>query len=64
LEIAFHACRIDEKVPAGAPHREETVGMSDQSAAGAALKRLGSIASCSVGCVVDHQESFESVVFG
>ena len=54
LEIAFHACRIDEKVPAGAPKREKAVGMSDQAAAGAALKCLGSVSACSIGRVVVH----------
>jgi hypothetical protein len=64
LEIAFHASRIDEKVPAGAPKREKAVGMSDQAAAGAALKCLGSVSACSIARVVVHQKSFESAVFG
>jgi len=54
LEIAFHARRIDEKVPAGAPKREKAVGMSDQTAAGAALKCLSPISACSIGRVVVH----------
>jgi hypothetical protein len=54
LEIAFHTCRIDEKMPAGAPKREEAVGMGDQTAAGAALKCLGSVPPGSGGRVVIH----------
>jgi hypothetical protein len=54
LKIAFHACRIDETVPAGAPKREEAVGMGDQAAAGAALKCLGSVSACSIARMMVH----------
>src|SRR5512137_2076276 len=54
LEIAFHACRIDEKVPTGAPKREKAGGRGDQAAAGATLKCLGSVSACSIGRVVVH----------
>jgi hypothetical protein len=60
LEIAFHTCGIDEKVPAGARKGEEAVGMGDQAAAGAALKRLGSISACSIVRVMIQSLSFDS----
>ena len=58
VKITFHSCRIDEKVPAGPPKNEEAVGMGDQAAASAALKRLGSVPPGSVGRVMIHSLSF------
>ena len=58
VEITFHAYRIDKEVPAGAPKREQAVGMRDQAATGAALKRLRTIAPCSISRVMVHSLSF------
>jgi hypothetical protein len=55
LEIAFHPCRINEKVPARAAEREEAVGMGDQAAACAALKCLGPVSACFLGRVMVHK---------
>ena len=58
VKIAFHSCRINEKVPAGTSKREEAVGMRDQAATGAALKRLRSIPPNSLRGMMIHAPSF------
>jgi hypothetical protein len=58
VKIAFHSCRVNEKVPVGASKREEAVGMGDQAATGAALKWLGSIPSSPIGPMKIHAHSF------
>ena len=62
MDIAFHTCRIDEKVPAGAPKKEEAVGMGDQAPAGAALKCLGSISTGSLSRVMVHDDTSRCTV--
>jgi hypothetical protein len=58
VEITFDACGIDKQVPAGASNREQVVGMRDQAATGAALKRLRTISPCSISRVMVHAHSF------
>ncbi len=58
VKIAFHSCRIDKKMSAGPSKNEKAVGMRDQAATGAALKRLGSVPPGSVGRVMVHAPSF------
>ncbi|OGP66004.1 MAG: hypothetical protein A2170_16965 [Deltaproteobacteria bacterium RBG_13_53_10] len=58
VNIAFHSCRVNEKVPVGASKREEAVGMGDQAATGGALKCLGSIPPSPIGPMMIHAPSF------